>query len=158
MQVNNTTWISSLPGTTVFVVAKADALIGTQPLTISDVGDFGIVYQGSRWTIKHTGATATSTIAGDTQKFHLFTFIFNGTGATNQDKCKFRYDGVENKLTFSGNIATTSNANNRQLNYGWDGLSTYFKGYIAEAIVLRIAASPTTLSGIENYLKTKYTI
>lgn len=157
LEVNNTTWADSLTGYTLFVVARASQL-SAQPLTISDKSDFGIYYNQSRWTVRTQACTGTSTISGDTTKFHIFTHIYDGTKVGNSNKLKFRYDRNPVTLTYTGNVSATTSINNSQFFIGWNGLSNYYKGYISEIILTNTTLVSSNIAIIENYLKNKYSL
>lgn len=158
LTINPATWAASLSGFTIYIVAKNSTISGTRTLTSTDQNGLKIYYNGTNWAVSTSGAIGTTTMAGDTTKFHTFGLIFDGTGSTNADKIKFRVDGTQMALSFTGTAATTTNAATSVINIGFYNSSEYFGGDIAEIILLSKSISGSDVAGIEEYLSNKWAI
>jgi len=146
---------AGLSGFSLYVVAKASSLSGTRPITGSDVDGMKIYYDGTNWGIKIASGVGTSSLVGDTTKFHVFSLIYDGTKTGNANRARFRYDGVEQTLTYSGTVGATTNGAITKFFVGEDGKTptSYFSGYIAEMIMFSRTNTSTEIPAIEGYLK-----
>jgi hypothetical protein len=159
-------WARGIANYTLFIVGKASALTGTPNMICSDANGFRFFWDGTHWAIGSAGGTAASTTVGDTTSFHVFSQIFDGsqtgvdTTATNNARLKFRYDQVDQTLTFSANVGTTSSNTASYIYFGADstGGSNHFNGDIAEFIMFTRTLSSTEIIAVENYLKSHWAI
>lgn len=85
---------------------------------------------------------------------------YDGTGSTNADKMKFRYNGSERTLTFTGTIATTLSRSGQTSAIGAYDFTPIlpFSGIISEIIVYSKVLDATELSNVRGYLSTKWSI
>ena len=156
LTVNPFTQLASAAGFTVFVVAKQLNTTGTQVLTSTDQADLGIVGGSGNFTAAMAGVTASSTTAADTN-WHVHSLIYDGTGATNADKLKYRIDKTGQTLTFTGTVAATTDASNNEFFIGNDvGGTNGLTGYVAEVILFNRTLNATEYANVENYLSNKW--
>lgn len=158
LTINPATWAASISGYSAFLVMKATTLSGTRTLTSSDQNGIKIFYNGSHWAVSTSGGTGTSTVVGDTTKYHIVGLIFDGAGATNADRLKFRYDETQQTLSFTGTVGATTSASTSIINIGFYNNSEYFGGYIAEMIFTSKALTGSDIAGIEEYLSLKWNL
>ena len=154
LQVSNTSWAQNLPGFTIIVLAKFSSLSGTRTLCSTDQNGFKIFFDGTNMSVQTSGGTGTSTIAGDTTNFHIFTLVFDGTQPNNATRLKFRYDKTQMGLTFAGTVGSTTSASATKFNIGWYSTtsSEYWAGDVAEFQLYTKALSTSELTTAENYL------
>jgi hypothetical protein len=159
---NAPNWLTGSPtytGFTIFVVAKLSATGGTKTLTSTDTNGFKFFHNGTNWCVQTASGTGTSSVVGDTTKFHIFTQIFDGTQTGNANRLKFAYDTVEYPLNFGATtVGSSVNSTATKFNVGWYNNSEYFNGDIGEIIMLTRTGSPSEVEAIENYLKNKWQI
>lgn len=157
LDINPIAWAQSLPGATIYVVSKAYRL-GTSNNTIvtSNQGDFNISWDGNYWQVKQAGGTGRATsLAADTNNYHIFGQIFDGTQSGNDNRLKFRYDGQPITLDFGATtVGTATNASANYLYLGRDAAGTvYFQGAIGTIMIWTRALSITECLQVEAYLK-----
>ena len=161
MQITGATWTRSQSAFAVYAVARAATLSGVRTITATDTNGYKISYNGTNWFVSGVGLSGTSTIVGDTTKFHIHGFLFDGSGATNSDKFTYRYDLSAATLTFTGTAASaTSNLSNAFDIAWWSNGSSptkeYFTGDVAEIIVFTRKITTSEIDFVENYLKNKW--
>lgn len=153
-----TSWLGNLAGMTVIVACKPTTSMTTCYLCNTDQGDLQIYYSASKWSVKCSGGTGVSSQAISLNTWQLHSFVYNGNGATNADKLKYRYNKADQALTITGTVAAKSNASND--NYVWGAQDTSslnpFKGYIGEVLLFNKSLSSGEVSGIETYLGNKW--
>lgn len=159
LDINPFAFTQNLPGFSLYLVAKSTSLTGSRVLTTTDQGGFRFAHDGSVWSIATSGGTGASTVAGDTTGFHMFGLIFNGTGAGNADRLKFRYDRVERALTFSGTVGTLTSATANILYIGQDSNNTgYFQGDVGEMLMFTRALNGSEIINVEGYLASHWNL
>ena len=107
------------------------------------------------YQVATAGGTGTSSVTGDTTKFHIFTVIFDGSGATNADRLKFRYDGADQTLNFGATTVGTQTSGSTTTYYlGVDdtGAAGYWNGDMGAVIIYTRALTTNELIGVEEYL------
>ena len=124
-------------------------------LTSSDVGGFRFFHNGTNWGVSTSGGTGTSTVPGDTTKFHIYSLIFDGTQADNATRLKFRYDGADQTMSFSGTVGTTTSASAARFYVGVDstGAAKFFNGDIGEIVMFTRTLNTSEILNTEAYLK-----
>ena len=156
LTVNPFTQLASQAGFTVFVVAKQLNTTGTQVLASTDQAELAIVGGSGNFTVGMASVTASSTTAADTN-WRVHSLIYDGTGATNADKLKYRIDKTGQTLTFTGTVAATTDASNNEFFIGNDvGGTNGLVGYVAEVILFNRTLSATEYANVENYLTNKW--
>jgi len=153
---NPATFLRSQSGFTLFVVAKASSLTGNRSLVSSDTGGYRIYFNGTNYQVATAGGTGTSSLTGDTTKFHVFTVVFDGSAADNASRLKFRYDGADQSLNFGVTTVGSSTSASTQYYYlGVDdtGSAGYWQGDMGSLIVYTRALNSNELIGVETYLK-----
>lgn len=155
LNINPVAFMLSLSGFTLMVVARASTLSGTRVLTSSDQNGLQFLYNGTNWGVQTSGGIGTSTITGDTTKFHIFTLVFDGTGLGNSGRLKFRYDGVNQSMSYTGTVGTTTSANAKTFYVAADstGSAGYFGGDVGEMLMWTRALNSSEIIASESYLK-----
>lgn len=165
-------WLFGLQTITIFMVFKYKEPINNN-LTIwsSSQNDLNLAVNSSNQLIMSSPKTTptnsynvdTNTVL-DPDTWVLTTTTFNGFGAADEDKLRFRINGVEQNLTFSSPVGTTigPNGGNGRIGIGmnvWNGGNTdFFNGNIGEVLVYSKALTTAEIDVIENYINTKWNI
>lgn len=165
MTVNPVTWMQSLSGYSLFMVARASSLATLQYLSATDTGGFAIFHNGTNWGVATSGGTGISTVTGDTTNFRIFGLIYDGTQTTNADRLKFRYAGTNRSLSFTGTVGSTTSATAKYWNIGASssvinvvGDQNFYNGYMCEVMMWTRALSNSEILGVEQYLKNHWLI
>lgn len=156
LTVNPFPQLANDPGFTVFIVSKQLNTTGVQVMTSTDQADLAIVGGSGNFTVGMAGVTASSTTATDTN-WHVHALIFDGAGATDADKLKYRIDKTDQSLTFTGTVAATTDASNNEMFIGNDaGGTNGLTGYVAEVLLFSRTLNATEYANVENYLTAKW--
>jgi hypothetical protein len=157
-------WALSQPGVTMFVVMKATTLSGERNICQTNTNGYNF-YWSTNWGIEFAGGNAISTIPGDTTNYHIMTAVLDGT-QTNPDitvqnnlRLKFRYNRVQQSLTFSTNVNTATSAAATGLNVGADGSvggANFFAGYLGEMIIYTQTLTLAQINTVESFLTSKW--
>jgi hypothetical protein len=165
-------WLFGLQTITIFMVFKYEEPINRN-LTVwsSSQNDLNLAVNSSKQLIMSSPKTnPTDSYNVDTNyvlepnTWVLTTTTFNGFGTTDEDKLRFRTNGVEQNLTFSSPVGTTigPNGGNGRIGIGmnvWEGSNTdFFNGNIGEVLVYSKALTNAEIDVIENYINTKWNI
>ena len=161
MQVTGATWTRSQSAFAVYTVARAASVSGIRTITATDTNGYKISYNGTNWTVSTAGLSGTSTVTGDTTKFHIHGFLFDASGIANNNKFIYRYDLSAIPLTFTGTAASATSNVSSNFDIGWweNGSSPtkeYFTGDVAEVIVFTRKITTPEIDFVENYLKNKW--
>lgn len=157
LDINPVSWMQSLSGFSLFVVAKASA-VGVTARTIcsTNTGGFQITHNGSYWRVEAGGCSGVSAVTGtgDTSKYNIYALIFDGAGIGNTSRLKFRYNKVPQTLTYTGTAATITSASAATfyVGVGSAGNSQYLNGDIAEIFMFKRALNSSEIGGLESYL------
>jgi len=156
LSINPVAWVRGLQNFTFFVVAKYDGTGSTRFLSTTDTDDIVIKNTGTEITVGMAGATAvTSSLALNTG-YHIHTLVFDGTASGDSNRLKYRYDGTQKSLTFTGTVGTAiDNAVDKFLIGCGDGTG-FFDGQIAEVIAFQQTLDGTDLGDIESYLTSRW--
>jgi hypothetical protein len=156
LSINPVAWVRGLQNFTFFVVAKYDGTGSTRFLSTTDTDDIVIKNTGTEITVGMAGATAvTSSLALNTG-YHIHTLVFDGTASGDSNRLKYRYDGTQKSLTFTGTVGTAiDNAVDKFLIGCGDGTG-FFDGQIAEVIAFQETLNGTDLGDIESYLTSRW--
>jgi hypothetical protein len=167
LSINPIVFLRNLPGVTMYIVSKALLLEETPVMITSDNSD----EQGFRFSWDNTwrtgagGGTAISSVPGDTTNFHIFGQIFNGNFNSanltlqNQGRLKFRYDGVEQPLTYTANVGTATATTGSNIYIGGDATTdpsfgiNFMNCEIAEIFIFTRALTEIECISVENYLR-----
>ena len=160
LNINPISFTQNLSGFTLFIVAKLGSLTGQRPLCGSDADGFKIDYDGveNKWGVKTSGGHADSNITGETGSFHVFGLVFDGAGATDADRLKFRYDGNQQALTFFSSPGTTTSGTATTFYVGQDTAGNFFQGEVGEMLMFTRALKGAEINSVENYLKSHWNI
>jgi hypothetical protein len=146
-------WIVGVSAWTVYMVFKMSSTTGTRPLLDTDVPLVGpkIYSNGTNWCVGAAGGVGTSSIAASTTGFHFISLIYDGTGATNADRLKMRFDDQPVALTYTGTVGTTIATGAKYLYWATDN-TNYFAGDIGEVLVFSRALTGSETAAVESYL------
>lgn len=162
LDINPIAWAQSLPGSTIYVIAKANTL-GNVSSTIvsSDQNDYNISWNGQYWQTRFAGGTGQATaLVSDVTDYHVFGIIFDGSQTGNANRLKFRYDGVNQTLNFGATtVGTATSASGGYLYLGRDsGGTTYFNGCVATIMIFTRALNLSECIQVEQYLKNTWRV
>ena len=155
LSVNPFTSLAGSSEQTIFVVAKATNLdANPQTLTSTNAGGLKFRWNGSNWIVNTAGGTGVSTITADAN-WHIFGLVYNGNGASDALKLKFRYDKVDQTLDFSADpgVGSTLSGSITQFNIACrDDNVEHFIGDIASVLMFNRTLSAEEIDNVENYL------
>lgn len=162
--LNPIPWALSLPGQTTYVVVKLSAIADQMHVCATNTGGFTFNISGTSWAIETAGAIAVSGQTANTTNYEYMGMVFDGTqtdaNITTQNnlRIQYRYNGVQQALTFSTNANTTTSAAANTLNVGANdaGNAGYLNGYIGELMIWTRTLNPTEIVQVETYLKSKW--
>lgn len=162
LDINPISWAQNQGGFTLFVVAQPTSVPATQfPLVVTDA-NLGIQWSGTNWQVGAAGATATtSTATNDTSRAHIYGMIFNGAGIGNAGRLRFRYDRVEQTLTYSANVGIATSSTASTMYFCGNNRNTpksYMSGYLFEVMVWLRGLSNSEILGTENYIRSHWGI
>ena len=161
------TALQSLPGMTLFVVFKLAATGSNEQVVQGAVKTGGnyssaagynlAVSSSNQYTLNIASGSAVSTTS-DT-KIHLHTIVFDGTQTGDANRLKHRVDGIQQSLTFSTAVGTTTSATINTLIIGYNtSKANYFGGLIGEVVFYNKTLNTAQITGTEAYLKSKWGI
>ncbi len=156
-------WALGLPGQTMYIVLKANALTGIPRATMTNTNGYQFFWD-SFWGIETAGGRAKSTFAGDTTNYYYMGQILDGTqtdgNTTTQNnlRLKMRINGTQQSLTFSTNVGTTTSPSATGLFVGADAQPVLnpFSGYIGEMLIWTRTLSFSEILAVETYLSDKW--
>lgn len=163
LDINPTAWAQNLSGFTIYTVARPTNFPATVfPLLASGATNLGMWWNGTNWSVgQSAGNFGTVSITNDTNKFHIYGYIFDGNQTGNANRLQFKYDNSFKTLTYTGTIGTSTGSvnyfffggNNRNL-----GLTqgTFMDGYIGEVLIWTRTLSTSEQSSVELYLNQKW--
>jgi len=154
LSINPVAWAQSLSGMTIITVSKYTDTSGTKTLTTTDQEDMGI-FIDTNYKVSMAGASADTSTAADTS-FHIHTLKFDGTQSDNATRLVYRIDKADTSLTFTGTVGATTSASNGTIFIGCDDGSEFLNGDVAEFLMFNKALSSAEITGVENYLSTKW--
>lgn len=160
LDINPIAWAHSLPGFTIYVVARPTSYAALFPLATTESG-LGIRYDGTNIIAGAGGGTGAATaFSKNTTIPHIFGMVFDGAATGNSNRLKFRIDGAEQTLAFTGTVGTTTNATAAYFFFGGEnrpGITLGFmNGYIGEVMMWTRALNTAEYLGAESYLNRKW--
>jgi hypothetical protein len=165
LDINPSTWSNGLAGYTVYVMARPTSFPATAfPLMVSDQSS-GMWWNGTNWSVGMSiGNRGTVTITNDTNTFHIYGLVFDGSQTGNANRLTFRYDKAAKTLTFTGTIPAVTPTNqywfvggdNRSGGSGGALSSTYMDGDIGEVLIWTRTLSSSEIASVEAYLNQKW--
>ena len=169
LSVNPLTDLQSKSGQTIILVAKSLNSSATSQYIQGGIdGNTGlnasyIRQSGSTYNVAVGGGFATGGVV-DTNP-HILSYVFSGTGVSNQDKLQFRIDGSGQTLNYITNVGTTTAINLTYLFLGVSYTSAtagstqfFYNGFLFDVLVYSRALSSSELNAIESYLSNKWAI
>lgn len=166
LTLNPIAWALALPGQTTYTVVKLVTSADQMHVHATNTGGFTFDVSGSNWAVETAGGIAVSGQATNTSNFVILGQIFDGTQTNanitlqNNARIKFRYNGVEQALTFSANANATTSPTANTLNVGADdsGSNNFLHGYIGEMMIWTRTLTATEIAQVETYLADKWGI
>ena len=169
LSVNPLVDLSSKSGQTIIMVVRSlDSTKTAQYIQGGQDGNTGlndtyIRQSGSTYNIAVGGGFATGGVVNTNS--HILSYVFSGTGVTNQDKLKFYIDGSGQTLNYITNVGTTTNA---VLDYVFLGVSYtlvaagttqfFYNGFLFDVLAYSRALPPAELQNIQTFLSNKWNI
>lgn len=161
LNINPVSWLNSMSEATFFVVAKPNSTTG-ETLMGSDQNDLRIYSDAGSWKVGCSGATAQQASGTDADitatNWYYMTVCFDGAGATDADRLRFKVNGTQITLSFTGSVGTTTNASNTEFVVGGYNGAEFFDGDVGELIIFDIKLIDPEIASVENYLKTRWGI
>lgn len=162
LDINPIAWAQNLSGFTIFVLARPTSYSSQFPLAATNIGT-GISYDGTSMKVGAAGATATTTeFSKDTTRCHMFGMVFDGSLTGNSERLKFKIDGNQVDLTFTGTVGTATSASAGYFFFGGENRSGvtlgFMDGYIGEVMMWTRALNPSEVLGVESYLRKKWAV
>lgn len=161
LNINPISWMQSLSGFSLFVVAKASTVgVTTRTMCATNTGGFQISHNGSNWRVEAGSCSGVSTVTGtgDTSKYNIYALIFDGTGVGNTGKLSFRYNKTPYSLTYTGTANTITSATATDFYVGVGSGTDFFTGDIAEMIMFTRAVNSSEIGGIEQYMTSHWNL
>lgn len=164
--LNPIPWALSLPGQTTYTVVKLNSIVDQMHVHATNTGGFTFNISGTNWAIETAGAIAVSSQAASTSGYSYLGMVFDGSQTNanittqNNLRIQFRYNGVQQALTFSTNANATTSASANTLNVGSDdaGNANFLNGYIGEMLIWTRTLNASEIVQVETYLKNKWGI
>lgn len=155
LNINPVPWLQSLSGFTLFTVVKFNSASGTQSVCNTDTGGFRIFSDGTHLGVSAGGSVATSTQLTNTSLYNIYGLIYDGSGATNSDKLRFRFNRTNLSLSYNTAVASTTSASAAKfyVGCGSTGSSEFFNGDITELLIWTRALNSSEIINVESYLK-----
>ena len=165
---NPATWLQNLTGASMFIVSRfsngSSGVIETQAQ--SDCGDMGYgknaanEYELYMMTGQVGAMSATPTTpVGTDSSYHIQSIIFDGTGATDSDRLKFRLDESDVPLTYTDPVPSAFGGICNSFIVGSDyqeELGNQFTGFVAELVFYSRTLTASEISGLETYFANKW--
>ena len=158
LSINPVAWMQNLTGMSVMMVVKQDDLTGQQSFIISDQDDIGIKQNGTSVSVFMNGASATTGVTSNTTGAHVHTLVFDGTQTGNADRLKYRFDGSDATLGFTGTVPATISPSSGAIYVGCDDDTEILDGKIGEILIFNKALSSAEITDLEAYLTSKWGI
>lgn len=161
LNINPVAWLNSIPQATFFIVCKPNATTGQSAMG-SDNGDIRIFSDAGAWKVGMAGVTAGQASGTDANisagNWYYMSVVYNGAGATDADKLRFKVNGNWITLSLSGTVGATTNASNTEFAVGCFNNTMFFDGDISEVLIFDTLLIDPEVSSIETYLSNKWAI
>lgn len=161
--INPITNFQSLSGASMIIVGKFNNASATNTMIQTGTNNQQrnanwLSISGGVYKIGMGQGLATTSTSTNTN-FHIFTGVFDGTQTGNSNRLKFRIDGVDQTLTFSQNVSTTTSSDTSVVYIGETAdASEDLDGYIGEILLYTKTLNVTEISNTEAYLRNKWGI
>lgn len=161
LTINPITYMQSLGAVTMAIVFKSsNTSAGTRILSTTDTNGFKWGQTGTQWIGGFAGATfSVDTVTADTN-WHRVIIRFDGSQTGNTNRLKIRLDSIDNTLTFTGTVNTTTSPIASTFYGGVDstGNTNYWDGDVGELMFWTRALNNGEILQVENYFATKWKI
>lgn len=160
LNINPIAYLQSLSGFTVYMTTKPLSTGTAAVATGSDTEGLKFYHDGTNWGVKTAGGAGLSTAALDTSRLNILGMVYNGANATNADRLRFRYNTVEQSLSFTGTVGSTTSASAARYYIAVDqtGTAGWYNGEIGDVIIWSRALTASELISVENYLRSHWGI
>ncbi len=164
LSINPYPGLASKAGVTVFALTKMNAetvsVNNNSPRIFSTNILNGIAFYynstSNRWTVAASTGVGESTTTNDSSKFSIHTLVYDGTATDNSNRLKYRYNGVQDTLTFTGTVGTTTSASITTLYIGNNNGANYYTGDLAEFLIFTRTLTTQEIESVEAYLNNKW--
>lgn len=154
LNINPISWMRSLSGFTMFVIASARTTGTAQVVTTTDTSGFKVFHNGSYWGVAANGGSFLSTAPVVAGQFDILSFVFDGTKADNAGRLRFRHNRKWEAGTYTGTVGTTTSPTSNYFYLGVNETNNggYFQGDIAEVLMFTRTLTESELQNVENYI------
>lgn len=164
LSINPYPGLASKAGVTVFVVAKMAAEtvsennLNPRVFSTNVANGIALYYNSTSnlWTVAGSSGIGESTQTNESTLFKMHTLVYDGTQTGNSNRLKYRYNGVQDTLTFTGTVGTTTSASITTLYIGNNNSANYWKGDIGELLLFTRTLTANEILGVEAYLTEKW--
>jgi len=164
LSINPYPGLASKAGVTVFALIKMNAetvsVNNNSPRIFSTNILNGIAFYynstSNRWTVAASTGVGESTTTNDSSRFSVHTLVYDGTATGNSNRLKYRYNGAQDTLTFTGTVGTTTSASITTLYIGNNNGANYFTGDIGEFLIFTRTLTTQEIESVEAYLNNKW--
>ncbi len=164
LSINPYPGLASKAGVTVFAMLKMNAetvsVNNSSPRIFSTNVLNGIAFYynstSNRWTVAASTGVGESTTTNDSSRFSVHTLVYDGSATGNSNRLKYRYNGVQDTLTFTGTVGTTTSASITTLYIGNNNSANYFTGDLGEFLIFTRTLTTQEIESVESYLNNKW--
>jgi len=164
LSINPYPGLVSKAGITVFALVKTAQETGSvnnlDPRVFSTNVSNGLaLYYNSAsnlWTVAASTGVGASTTTNDHTKFNIHTLVYDGSLTGNANRLKYRHNGVQNTLTFTGTVGATTSASITTMYLGNANGANYWKGDMAEYLLFTRTLTTQEIQSVESYLTNKW--
>lgn len=164
LSINPYPALASKAGATVFVVIRmAQETVSVNNLdprvfSTNVANGIALYYDSTSnlWTVAASSGVGCSNQTNDHTLFKMHTLVYDGTLTGNANRLKYRYNGVQDTLTFTGTVGATTNAGIDTLYLGNNNSANYWKGDMGELLIFTRTLTANEILGVEAYLTQKW--
>lgn len=154
LNINPITWMRSLSGFTMFIIAAARTTGSSQVVSTTDTSGFKIFHNGSYWGVGASGGSLLTTAPVTPGQFDILSFVYDGAQTGNANRLKFRHNREWESGIYTGTVGTTTSASSTYFYLGTNETNNggYFQGDIAEVLMFTRTLTEPEIQNIENYI------
>lgn len=158
LDINPVAYLNEKPTYSVFIIARmlSFAANEVQYLVADSSNGLRIFFNGNQWCVQATlsSGVGCSSVRGDTN-FHVFSLMFNRNAVGDHNRTRFRFDFVDQALTFAaGSSQSTGTFARWQIGGETSNNSPFhFNGDVAEIAVFTRSLSQCEAVGVEAYMR-----
>jgi hypothetical protein len=158
----------NLTGSTLIWVGKTGTTTSNQQIvqgvdkvgsTYNNLNNYNLYISGSYgYVVAMASGSAYTQTSLDTN-FHIHTLLFDGSQTGNANRFKYSIDGIQQSLTFTTNVSSSTSPLIDDILLGTDAsLNNDFLGYMGEVLLYTKALNALELQNTQNYLYNKWGI